>query len=85
MATTIKKQKTEEFKVNGEDLLKKVKELIHQGNIRKITINSKSGKEVLSFSLTFGIVGTALLPPLAVVGAIAALLTECTIKVERDN
>ena len=82
--TTIKKQKTEEFKVNGEDLLKKVKELIHEGNIRKISIDSKEGKQILSFSLTFGVVGAAILPPLAVVGAIAALLTECTIRVERD-
>jgi len=82
--TTIKKQKTEEFKVNGEDLLKKVKELIHEGNIRKISIDSKEGKQILSFSLTFGVIGVAILPPLAVVGAIAALLTECTIRVERD-
>ncbi|MFA7301695.1 MAG: DUF4342 domain-containing protein [Candidatus Shapirobacteria bacterium] len=85
MPTKINKPKTEEFKINGEDLLKKVKELIHQGNIRKITINSKSGQEVLSFSLTFGVVGAAILPPLAVVGTIAALLTECTVTIERES
>lgn len=84
MPTKINKTKTEEFKINGEDLLKKVKELIHQGNIRKISINSKSGKEVLSFSLTFGVLGATILPPLAVFGALAALLTECTLKIERE-
>jgi len=82
--TSKSKITTEEFKVNGEDLLKKFKELIHQGNIRKISIDSKEGKQILSFSLTFGVVGAVVLPPLAVVGALAALLTECTIKVERQ-
>ena len=82
--TSKSKNKTEEFKVNGQDLLKKVKELIHQGNIRKISIESKDGKQLLSFSLTFGVVGATILPPLAVVGALAALLTECTLKIERE-
>jgi len=84
MPTKINKLKTEEFKVNGEDLLKKVKELIHEGNIRKITIETKEGKQVLSFSLTFGVAGAVILPPLAVIGALVALLTECTIKIERE-
>lgn len=84
MPTKTKKPKTEIFKVNGEDLLKKVKELIHEGNIRKISIDSKDGKQILSFSLTFGVIGAAILPPLAVIGTLAALLTECTIKIERD-
>lgn len=84
MPTKINKLKTEEFKVNGEDLLKKVKELIHEGNIRKITIETKEGKQVLSFSLTFGVASAVILPPLAVIGALAALLTECTIKIERE-
>lgn len=73
----------EEFKVNGEMLLKKVKELIKEGNIRKITIKDKEGKEIVSFPLTFGVVGAVLAPILAAVGAIAALVTECTISVER--
>jgi len=73
----------EEFKVNGEMLLKKVKELINEGNIRKITIKDKEGKEIISFPLTFGVVGAVLAPILAAVGAIAALVTECTISVER--
>jgi hypothetical protein len=84
MTTKTSKPKTESFKVNGEDLLKKVKELIHEGNIRQITIEDKSGKAILVVPLTLGVVGAVLAPPLAAVGAIAALLTECTIKVDRQ-
>ncbi len=52
----------ESFKVNGENLLKKVKELIEEGNVRKITINEKNGKELMSFPLTLGVVGAVFLP-----------------------
>jgi len=73
----------EEFKVNGEMLLQKVKEIIKEGNVRRITIKDKEGKEILAFPLTFGVVGAVLAPVLAAVGAVAALVTECTISVER--
>ncbi len=76
---------TEEFKVNGEDLLKKVKALIAEGNIRRITIRNKEGKNLVELPLTVGVVGAVLAPPLAAVGAIAALVTECTILVEREE
>ena len=76
---------TEEFKVNGEDLLKKVKEIIAEGNARKITVKSKEGKSIVELPLTIGVVGAALAPLLAAVGAIAALVTECTIIVEREE
>jgi len=75
----------ESFNINGESLLKKVKELIEEGNVRKITITDKSGKEIASFPLTVGIVGALVLPMLAAVGAIAALVTECTITIEREE
>jgi len=74
----------ESFKVEGENLLKKIKELINEGNVRKITITDKTGKELMSFPLTVGVIGTALMPMLAAVGAIAALIGECTISVERE-
>lgn len=77
--------KTEEFKVNGEDLLKKVKELIKEGNIRRLTVRDKEGKDLIVLPLTLGVVGIALAPMLAAVGAIAALVTECTIVVERES
>ncbi|MDB5022381.1 MAG: hypothetical protein JWP78_136 [Mucilaginibacter sp.] len=75
----------ESFSIHGENLLKKVKELIEEGNVRKITIIDKSGKELASFPLTVGVVGALLLPMLAAIGALAALITECTITVEREG
>lgn len=72
------------FHVKGEELLKKVKELIREGNIRKITIKDKKGKTLIVVPLTIGVVGAVLAPVLAAVGAIAALVTECTISVERE-
>ena len=78
-------KRTEEFKVNGEDLLKKVKEIIKEGNVRKLTVRDKDGKDLVVLPLTLGVVGIALAPMLAAVGAIAALVTECTIVVEREE
>lgn len=77
-------KKTEEFKVNGEDLLKKFKELVAEGNVRRIIIKNKDKKTIVEIPLTVGVVGAILAPVLAVVGTIAALVTECTIIVERD-
>ena len=74
---------TEEFRVNGEELLAKIKQLIHEGNIRRIIIKDKDGKILIEFPLTFGVVGLVLAPTLAAVGAIAALVTEATIVVEK--
>lgn len=81
----VKKKIEESFKVKGEELLKKVKQLIKEGNIRKITIKDKSGKTLIVLPLTIGVVGVVLAPVLAAVGAIAALVTECTISVEREE
>ena len=75
----------ESFSINGEQLLKKVKELIAEGNVRKITITDKSGKELMSFPLSVGVVGALFAPVLAAVGALAALVGECTITVERED
>ena len=85
MTTKAKKSKkeSESFHVNGEELLKKVKELIREGNVRKITILDKHGKKLVVFPLTIGVVGAVIAPVLAAVGAIAALIIECTITVER--
>lgn len=77
-----KKTKTE-FKVEGEKLLAKVKELIHEGNIRRIIIKSSEGKTLIEIPLTFGVVGSMLVPVLAAVGAIAALAVDYTIEVEK--
>jgi hypothetical protein len=75
----------ESFSINGEQLVKKIKELVREGNIRKITILDKSGKELVTFPLTVGVVGAVFAPVLAAVGALAALIGECTIMVEREE
>lgn len=77
--------RTEEHKVRGENLLAKVKELIHEGNVRRITIRDEDGKELIEVPLTLGVVGTLLLPAAAALGAIAALVTNCSIVVEREE
>ena len=74
----------EEFTVNGEELIGKVKNLINEGNVRRIIIKNKDGKQLIELPLTIGVVGAVLAPVLAAVGAIAALVTECTIVVERE-
>jgi len=76
---------TEEFRVNGEELLSRIKALVHEGNIRRIIIKDKDGKVLLEFPLTYGVVGLVLAPTLAAVGAIAALVTEATIVVEKES
>lgn len=76
------KKKNETFTIKGEELLKTVKELIKEGNVRQITIK-KNKKTLVVFPLTVGVVGAVIAPVLAAVGAIAALVTECTISVER--
>lgn len=74
---------TEEFKVNGEELLGKVKDLVREGNVRRVTIKNSEGKVLVEIPLTVGVVGALLAPPAAAIGAIAALVTECTIEVTR--
>ena len=80
----ITKENKEEFEVKGEDLLRKIKKLIKEGNIRKITIKSEEGKTLIQIPLTLGVVGAILLPVWAAIGAIAAIVTKATISVERE-
>lgn len=77
------KAKQEEFKVNGERLVEKIKQLIKEGNIRRIIIKDEKGEEIMELPMTVAVVGTLLAPVLAAVGALAALLSSCTIVVER--
>lgn len=76
-------KKKETFQVKGEELLAKVKQLIKEGNVRQITVKNKKGKTLLILPLTVGVVGAVLAPVLAAVGAVAALVGECTLSVER--
>lgn len=79
------KFRSEEFRVNGEELIAKIKNLVKEGNIRRITIKNKEGKTVFEIPLTFGVVGALIAPQLAAIGAIAALLTEATVVVEKTE
>ena len=74
---------TEEFQVDGDELLSKIKELVHAGNIRRIIIRNEKGKTLIDIPLTIGVVGVLMAPQLAAVGAIAALLSKGSIVVER--
>lgn len=75
----------EEFKVSGSGLLDKVKDLIKEGNVRRVIIKNEEGQTLVEFPVTVGVVGALLAPVLAAVGAIAALVANCTVVVERRN
>ena len=77
--------RTQEFTLSGDEVVAKVKELIQEGNIRRITIKNEEGRTMLEVPLTLGLIGAALLPVLAAIGAAAALATRCTIVVERES
>ena len=76
---------TEEHKVKGEGLIAKIKELIHEGNITRIIIKNDDGRTLIEIPLTIGVVGIALAPVLAAVGAIGALAADLTIVVEKKD
>jgi hypothetical protein len=77
------KVRTEEFQVKGEEIVSKIKELLHEGNIRRVIIKNEDGRTLIDIPLTIGVVGVLVAPQLAAIGAIAALLTHGTIVVEK--
>lgn len=77
------KVRTEEFHVNGDELIAKIKELVHEGNVRRISIRNEEGRTLIDIPLTVGVVGAILVPQLAALGAIAALVTHGTIVIEK--
>lgn len=83
MAEKKNNKSNEEFTLNGSELIDKIKELIHQGNIRRIIIKNEDGRSIIEIPLTLGVVGAAIAPVLAAVGAIAALVTKMSIIVEK--
>ena len=78
-------RRTQEFTLNGDEVVAKVKEVIAEGNVRRVIIKNEDGRTMLEVPLTIGLIGAALLPVLAAIGAAAALATRCTIVVERDD
>jgi hypothetical protein len=79
------KPRIEEFEVSGDKVVETIKRLVHEGNIRRIIIKGEDGKTLIEIPLTFGVVGALLVPVLAAVGALAALVARCTIVVERKT
>jgi hypothetical protein len=77
--------RTSEFTINGDEVVAKVKELIREGNVRRIIIKNEDGRTMLEVPLTIGVIGAAFMPVLAAIGAAAALATRCTIVVERED
>lgn len=77
------KTKFEEFRVTGGEILNKLKEIVHEGNVRRIILKDEQGKTFLEIPLTVGVVGAIVAPQLAAVGAIAALVSNLTIIVEK--
>lgn len=80
---TDEKVRTEEIHAKGEEVVGKIKDLVRQGNIRRVSIKNEDGKTIVDIPLTLGVVGALFLPQLAALGAIAALVTNCTIVVEK--
>jgi len=78
-----KKSRIEEFEVTGDKVVETVKRLVHEGNIRRITIKDSDGRSLIEIPLTLGVVGAVLVPVLAALGALAALVTRCTIVIEK--
>lgn len=78
-------QPTETIEVEGDNLLTKVKEIVHEGNVRRITISNEEGEKLVEIPLTVGVVGVLLLPVWAAIGAIAAVVTNAKIEIERDT
>ena len=79
------KDRWDTFQVKGEELIAKVKELIREGNVRRIIIENEEGRTLIEIPLTIGVVGALFLPVFAAVGAIAAMVTNCTIRVQRKD
>jgi uncharacterized membrane protein YvbJ len=74
---------TEEFSVAANDVLKRVEELIHEGNVTRIIVKDESGRQLIEIPVTVGIVGVLLAPWMAALGVIAAIATRCNILVEK--
>jgi hypothetical protein len=76
------KTHSEEFQIHGEELVTKIKELVRQGNIRRITIRNEEGRTLFEIPLTWGVVSALVAPQLAALGAIAALISKASVVVE---
>jgi uncharacterized protein DUF4342 len=76
---------TEHYQLTGEDVITKIKQIVHEGNVRRVLIKNAEGHVIVEFPLTVGVVGAALVPMWAALGAIVALVSDCTIEIERHG
>lgn len=76
---------TEQYRFTGEDVIEKIKQIVHEGNVRRVLIKNADGRVIVEFTLTVGVVGAALAPMWAAVGAVVALVADCTIEIERSD
>ena len=83
--TSEPKTRREQHKVRGDKIVAKIKELVHEGNVRHIVIKNDDGKTLIELPVTVGVAGALLVPVWAAVGALAALVTNCSIEVEREG
>jgi len=74
----------EKYKVAGDKVVSTIKELIHEGNVRHVVVKNDDGRTLIEFPVSIGVAGAVLLPVWATVGAVAAIVTKCTIEVERQ-
>jgi uncharacterized protein DUF4342 len=79
------KTRWEEYRVSGDKVVGKLKELVHEGNVRHIVLKNEEGRTLIELPVSVGVAGALLLPMWAAVGAVAAVVTKCSIEVERDD
>jgi hypothetical protein len=77
------RRKREEHRVSGEKLLSRVRQIVHEGNVRRIIIKNEDGRTIIEVPLSVGVVGAAFAPVWAAIGAVAALVASCSIEVDR--
>jgi hypothetical protein len=83
--TSGKRSRRQEYRVRGEKIVTKIRELLHEGNVRHVVIKNEEGKALIEFPVTVGVAGALLVPVWAAIGALAALVTDCKIVVERGE
>jgi hypothetical protein len=81
--STYEETHKEEFQISGDAVVAKIKEILHEGNVRRITIKNEEGRVLIEIPMVLGVAGAVLLPVWAAIGAIAALVAKLTIVVER--
>lgn len=82
-STTVGQETKETYTIDGDQLVAKIKDLVHEGNVRRIIIKNEEGKQLIEFPVTVGVIAAVLLPVWAAIGAIAALVTNASIEVIR--